>query len=66
MTESRPFHERRFVCSVEIKIAKYVSFNVCVKGDEKSRVQGAENSAASFMICRLQELNYIKFERRTL
>ncbi|KAG5566804.1 hypothetical protein RHGRI_002372 [Rhododendron griersonianum] len=36
VTESRPFHERRFVCSVEIKIAK------------------------------LQELNYIKFERRTL
>ncbi|KAI8557551.1 hypothetical protein RHMOL_Rhmol04G0019500 [Rhododendron molle] len=57
--ESGPFHERRYVRSVEIKTAKNVLNNLCVEGDEKSRVRDADNSAASLMIRRLQELKKI-------
>ncbi|KAE9456483.1 hypothetical protein C3L33_11564, partial [Rhododendron williamsianum] len=56
---SGPFHERRYVRSVEIKTAKNVLHNLCVEGDEKSRVRDADNSAASLMIRRLQELKEI-------
>lgn len=59
MKESGPFHERRYVRSVEIETAKNVLCNLCVVGDEKSRVRDADNSAASSMIQRLQELKKI-------
>lgn len=59
MKESGLFHERRYVRSVEIKTAKNLLHNLCVVGDEKSRVRDADNSAASLMIRRLQELKEI-------
>ncbi|XP_058210064.1 ribonuclease 3-like protein 2 isoform X2 [Rhododendron vialii] len=57
--ESGPFHERIYVRSVEIKTAENVLYNLCVEGDEKSRVRDADNSAASLMIRRLQALKKI-------
>lgn len=59
MKESGPFHERRYVRSVEIKTAENVWSNLCVEGEEKSRLRDADNSAASWMIRRLQELKKI-------
>lgn len=56
MEESGPFHEKRYVCSVEINTVDKV---LHVKGDEKSRVKDAENSAASWMIQGLQESKFI-------
>ncbi|KAG5551039.1 hypothetical protein RHGRI_009466 [Rhododendron griersonianum] len=53
--ESGPIHEKRYVCSVEIDMVDKV---LHVKGDEKSRVKDAENSAASWMIQGLQESKF--------
>lgn len=55
MEESGPFHEKRYVCSVEINTVDKV---LHVKGDEKSRVKDAENSAASWMIRGLRESKF--------
>ncbi|XP_004251917.1 ribonuclease 3-like protein 2 [Solanum lycopersicum] len=49
-----PSHDRRFICSVQVAVAKGVVF---VMGDEKTRVKDAENSAASAMIWGLQGSN---------
>ncbi|OIT28124.1 PREDICTED: ribonuclease 3-like protein 2 [Nicotiana attenuata] len=49
-----PAHDRRFICSVQVPIAEGLLF---VKGEEKSRVKDAENSAASAMIWGLQDSN---------
>ncbi|KAI8557554.1 hypothetical protein RHMOL_Rhmol04G0019700 [Rhododendron molle] len=53
--ESGPFHEKRYVCSVKIETKDQV---LHVKGDEKSRVKDAENSAASWMIQGLRESKF--------
>ncbi|KAL0362852.1 UNVERIFIED_CONTAM: Ribonuclease 3-like protein 2, partial [Sesamum calycinum] len=50
-------HEKRYVCSVEIKITEVV--HSC-KGNEKSRVKEAENSAASAL------LHYLRDSKRLL
>ncbi|KAK4377580.1 hypothetical protein RND71_003876 [Anisodus tanguticus] len=47
-----PAHDKRFICSVQIAVAEAVLF---MKGEEKSRVKYAENSAASAMIWSLQD-----------
>ncbi|XP_073027131.1 ribonuclease 3-like protein 2 [Primulina eburnea] len=49
-------HKKKYICSVEIEITKGVLF---VKGNEKSRVKEAENSAASAMLFGLQESKYL-------
>lgn len=49
-----PSHDRRFICSVQVAVAKGVAF---VTGEEKTRVKDAENSAASAMIWGLQGSN---------
>ncbi|KAG5570277.1 hypothetical protein H5410_060043 [Solanum commersonii] len=49
-----PSHDRRFICSVQVAVAKGVVF---VTGEEKMRVKDAENSAASAMIWGLQGSN---------
>ncbi|VVA25578.1 PREDICTED: ribonuclease [Prunus dulcis] len=51
-----PSHEKRFVSSVKIATIDGVLY---MKGDEKSRVRDADNSAASLMIRALQEYRYI-------
>ncbi|CAN6560616.1 unnamed protein product [Malus baccata var. baccata] len=51
-----PSHEKRFVSSVKIATADGV---LCITGDERSRIKDADNSAASSMICALQESGYI-------
>ncbi|WMV48752.1 hypothetical protein MTR67_042137 [Solanum verrucosum] len=53
--EIGPAHDRRFICSVQIRIAEGMLF---VMGDEKSRVKKAENSAALTMIRSLQESKF--------
>ncbi|KAK9673875.1 hypothetical protein RND81_12G195500 [Saponaria officinalis] len=49
-------HERKFICSVEIETDET---KLVMRGDEKSRVRDAENSAASLMIHSLVESNYV-------
>lgn len=51
-----PSHEKRFMSSVKIATIDGVLY---MKGDEKSRVRDADNSAASLMIRALQEYRYI-------
>ncbi|ONI13400.1 hypothetical protein PRUPE_4G219200 [Prunus persica] len=51
-----PSHEKRFMSSVKISTIDGVLY---MKGDEKSRVRDADNSAASLMIRALQEYRYI-------
>ncbi|RXH82824.1 hypothetical protein DVH24_003322 [Malus domestica] len=51
-----PSHEKRFVSLVKISTADGV---LCMVGDERSRIKDADNSAASSMICALQESGYI-------
>lgn len=55
--EIGPAHERRYVCSVQIKLGKDVLF---VTGDEKSRLKDAESSAALMMLDGLQDSKYIQ------
>ncbi|KAJ4827510.1 hypothetical protein Tsubulata_040553, partial [Turnera subulata] len=54
--ESGPSHGKRFVCSVQIPTVHGVLFT---KGDEKTRVKDAENSAASAMLYTLQGSKYL-------
>ncbi|KAI8557552.1 hypothetical protein RHMOL_Rhmol04G0019600 [Rhododendron molle] len=54
--EYGPFHEKRYVCSVEIDMVNKV---LHANGNEKSRVRDAENSAASWMIWKLRESKFI-------
>ncbi|KAL0353666.1 UNVERIFIED_CONTAM: Ribonuclease 3-like protein 2 [Sesamum angustifolium] len=51
-------HEKRYVCSVEIKITEVV--HSC-NGNEKSRVKEAENSAASALLHYLRTLRDSKY-----
>ncbi|CAK7324588.1 unnamed protein product [Dovyalis caffra] len=51
-----PPHEKKFVCSVQIATLDGVLY---MKGDERTRVKDAENSAASLMIRALQDTEYL-------
>ncbi|KAK6946980.1 Ribonuclease III domain, partial [Dillenia turbinata] len=48
-------HCKRFICSVQIPTIDGVLY---IKGDEKSRVKDAQNSAASMMLLSIQELKH--------
>ncbi|GAB4849660.1 hypothetical protein Ancab_004455 [Ancistrocladus abbreviatus] len=47
VNEAGPSHEKRYTCSVQIGTPEAI---LVMKGEEKSRVKDAENSAASLMI----------------
>ncbi|KAL2483734.1 Ribonuclease 3-like protein 2 [Forsythia ovata] len=49
-------HEKKYVCSVQIKINESVLLST---GSEKTRIRDAENSAASAMLYGLRESKYI-------
>ena len=53
--ETGPPHEKKFICSVQIATVDGVLY---MKGDEKTKVKEAENSAASQMIRALQESTF--------
>ncbi|XP_076933664.1 ribonuclease 3-like protein 2 [Bidens hawaiensis] len=50
--ELGPHHDKRFVSSAQVELSDQV---LCVKGNERSRLKDAENSAASMMLCILQK-----------
>ncbi|XP_073120418.1 ribonuclease 3-like protein 2 isoform X2 [Henckelia pumila] len=49
-------HKKKYICSVEIEITEGILF---MKGNEKSKLKEAENSAASAMLLGLQESKYL-------
>ncbi|CAI9295406.1 unnamed protein product [Lactuca saligna] len=53
--ESGPAHNRRYIASVQIELSGKIFF---MKGEERSKVKDAENSAASSMFYSLRELGY--------
>ena len=53
--ELGPAHDRRYIASVQIELSDKIFF---MKGEERSKVKDAENSAASSMFYSLRELGY--------
>lgn len=53
--ESGPAHNKRYIASVQIELSGKIFF---MKGEERSKVKKAENSAASVMFFSLLELGY--------
>ncbi|XP_023759539.1 ribonuclease 3-like protein 2 [Lactuca sativa] len=53
--ESGPAHNKRYIASVQIELSGKIFF---MKGEERSKVKDAENSAASSMFYSLRELGY--------
>ncbi|KAI3510214.1 hypothetical protein L1887_25745 [Cichorium endivia] len=53
--ELGPAHDRRYIASVQIELSDNILF---MKGEEKSKVKDAENSAALMMFNALLELGY--------
>ncbi|KAI3675773.1 hypothetical protein L1987_85366 [Smallanthus sonchifolius] len=53
--ELGPLHDKRCISSVQVELSDRIFF---VKGDERSRVKDADNSAASMMFCALREAGY--------
>ncbi|KAL7607936.1 hypothetical protein Lser_V15G10116 [Lactuca serriola] len=53
--ELGPAHDRRYIASVQIELSDKIFF---MKGEERSKVRKAENSAASIMFFSLLELGY--------
>ncbi|XP_076934209.1 ribonuclease 3-like protein 2 [Bidens hawaiensis] len=53
--ELGPSHDKRFVSSVAIDLS---DTSVTVNGNQRSRLKDAENSAASVMLCALQNSGY--------
>ncbi|KAL7593457.1 hypothetical protein Lser_V15G35324 [Lactuca serriola] len=53
--ELGPAHNRRYIASVQIELSDKIFFT---KGEERSKVKAAENSAASIMFSSLRDLGY--------
>ncbi|KAK7856510.1 ribonuclease 3-like protein 2 [Quercus suber] len=51
-----PPQDKKYVSSVQIPTVDDILY---IEGDEKSTVKEAQNSAASWIICALQESNYL-------
>ncbi|CAI9088374.1 OLC1v1022683C1 [Oldenlandia corymbosa var. corymbosa] len=55
--EKGPAHDKRYICSVRVETA---TTQLSAKGEERSRIRDAENSAATTIILGLQQSNKVR------